>query len=88
MKKKGWCKDMGFPIIPALQIVGAGVVNYFIRKAAKAKSQEFIDKVLDTILEYAGPAVISALRRKAEGTVNKVDDVLVNGLEDILDMKE
>lgn len=73
-------------VIPIVPLIISGVTNYFIKKVAKAKSQEIIDKVLDTVLEYFGPWLIDALRRKALKTDTKFDDVAVKALADILDV--
>ncbi len=73
--------------IAFVPIIISGVTNYFIKKVAKAKSQEIIDKVLDTILEYLGPWLISALKRAAAKTSTDLDDTGVKMLEDILGLK-
>lgn len=74
-------------VLPLVPIIISGVTNYFIKKIAKAKSQEIIDKVLDTILEYLGPWLISALKRAAAKTNTTLDDTGVKILEDILNLK-
>ena len=79
---------MAIPVLAIGQVIVGSVTNYFIKKIAKAKSQEIIDKILDTMLEYFGPWLIGALKRKAEKTDTQLDDVAVKALESILDLEK
>ena len=49
---------MAFPILAIGQVVGSAVMSYFMKKVAKAASEEFIHKMLDTMMEHLGPWIV------------------------------
>ncbi len=77
---------MGLPLLAIGQAVGSSLVSYFMKKAAKAASEEFIHKMLDTAMEHLGPWVIGWLEKKAAKTETSLDDVGVGALKKILEI--
>ncbi len=79
---------MAIPFLKIGEVIISGITKSLLKKVAKAKSQVFIDKMTDHIIDIFGSKIINALKRKAEETDTKFDDGLVEVLEAIFNTEE